>query len=53
MIRTKHNGALALILSATGSDTAEQIQRWVVTTFAPRQIDGVTVYDLSAIPNAA
>ena len=33
--------------SRSGSDAAEQIQRWVAANFAPRQIDGVTVYELS------
>ncbi|WP_445167534.1 ArnT family glycosyltransferase [Mycolicibacterium sp. Dal123E01] len=31
----------------SGSDAAEQIQRWVSANFASRQVDGVTVYDLS------
>jgi 4-amino-4-deoxy-L-arabinose transferase-like glycosyltransferase len=31
----------------SGSDAAEQIQRWVRSHFTPREIDGVTVYDLS------
>ncbi|AQT82108.1 glycosyl transferase [Mycolicibacterium litorale] len=31
----------------SGSDAAEQIQRWVGLHFTPRQVDGVTVYDLS------
>ncbi|MCX2931999.1 glycosyltransferase family 39 protein [Mycobacterium sp. CVI_P3] len=31
----------------SGSDAAEQIQRWVAANFASREIDGATVYDLS------
>ncbi|SBS74427.1 Glycosyl transferase family 39 [uncultured Mycobacterium sp.] len=31
----------------SGSDAAEQIQRWVSANFTPREVDGVTVYDLS------
>ncbi|WP_179471419.1 glycosyltransferase family 39 protein [Mycolicibacterium vinylchloridicum] len=31
----------------SGSDAAEQIQRWVSANFTSRVIDGVTVYDLS------
>lgn len=31
----------------SGSDAAEQIQRWVSVNFTSRVIDGVTVYDLS------
>ncbi len=31
----------------SGSDVAEQIQRWVSANFTSRDIDGVTVYDLS------
>ncbi|MCV7343602.1 glycosyltransferase family 39 protein [Mycolicibacterium rhodesiae] len=31
----------------SGSDAAEQIQRWVSANFASREVDGVTVYDLS------
>ncbi|APE17788.1 glycosyl transferase [Mycobacterium sp. WY10] len=31
----------------TGSDAAEQIQHWVSVNFTSRDIDGVTVYDLS------
>jgi 4-amino-4-deoxy-L-arabinose transferase-like glycosyltransferase len=31
----------------SGSDAAEQIQRWVSAHFTSREIDGVTVYDLS------
>jgi hypothetical protein len=31
----------------SGSDAAEQIQRWVSANFTPREVDGTTVYDLS------
>ncbi|WP_319429304.1 ArnT family glycosyltransferase [Mycobacterium sp. RTGN5] len=31
----------------SGSDAAQQIQSWVSANFTPRDIDGVTVYDLS------
>ncbi|MBI3690494.1 MAG: glycosyl transferase, partial [Mycolicibacterium aromaticivorans] len=31
----------------SGSDAAEQIQRWVSANFTSREVDGVTVYDLS------
>ncbi|MCV7176737.1 glycosyltransferase family 39 protein [Mycolicibacterium sphagni] len=31
----------------SGSDAAEQIQRWVSANFTPRELDDVTVYDLS------
>ncbi|BBY58178.1 ArnT family glycosyltransferase [Mycolicibacterium sarraceniae] len=31
----------------SGSDAAEQIQRWVAANFTPRVVDGTTVYDLS------
>jgi hypothetical protein len=31
----------------SGSDAAQQIERWVSANFTPREVDGVTVYDLS------
>ncbi|PND58948.1 glycosyl transferase [Mycobacterium sp. ENV421] len=31
----------------SGSDAAERIQRWVSANFTSREVDGVTVYDLS------
>lgn len=31
----------------SGSDAAEQIQRWVSTHFVPHDVGGVTIYDLS------
>lgn len=37
----------------SGSDAAEQIQRWVSANFTPREVDGVTVYDLSTALTAA
>ncbi|AKK29859.1 glycosyltransferase family 39 protein [Mycobacterium sp. EPa45] len=32
----------------SGSDAAEQVQRWVSANFTPREVDSVTVYDLSS-----
>ncbi|MEO9323259.1 glycosyltransferase family 39 protein [Nocardioides sp. C4-1] len=34
----------------TGSDVSERIERWVARRFSPVVIDGVTVYDLSPVP---
>lgn len=31
----------------SGSDAAEQIQRWVSANFTPREVDGTSIYDLS------
>jgi len=31
----------------SGSDAAERIQRWVSANFTSREVDGVTVFDLS------
>jgi len=31
----------------SGSDAAQQIQRWVSANFTSREVDGVTVFDLS------
>jgi 4-amino-4-deoxy-L-arabinose transferase-like glycosyltransferase len=31
----------------SGSDAAEQIQRWVSANFTSREVDGITIYDLS------
>jgi hypothetical protein len=31
----------------SGSDAAQQVQSWVSSNFTPREVDGVTVYDLS------
>ncbi|GAY14042.1 glycosyltransferase family 39 protein [Mycobacterium sp. shizuoka-1] len=39
--------------TSSGSDAAARIQRWVAAHFTPREVDGVTVYDLSQAFTAA